>query len=134
MVLSLTVGKVSGKRIETRYLHTALAWLHVSCGTSCHTGTALGVGYGTGLRLRIGWDELTTKPSLQWAMVTSTIGVAIKSPKWAGGVRVVPGDAAASVVLRLLGQRGAEQMPPIATRVVDEPGRAAVEAWIRALN
>lgn len=111
----------------------ALAWLHVSCGTSCHTGTPTGTGYGTGLRLRIGWDELTTKPPAEWALETSTRGVAVKSPKWAGGVRVVPGDPGASVLLRLLGQRGSEQMPPIATRVVDEKGRAAVEAWIAGM-
>ena len=67
-------------------------------------------------------------------MVTSTVGAPVKSPKWAGGIRVVPGDPAASVVLRLVGQRGAEQMPPIATRVVDEKGRAAVEAWIGAMH
>jgi hypothetical protein len=36
-------------------------------------------------------------------------------------------------VLRLLGQRGDEQMPPIATRVVDDKGKAAVEAWIAAM-
>jgi hypothetical protein len=111
----------------------ALAWMHVNCGTSCHTGTSTATAYGTGLRLRIGWDELTSVPPDQWQMVRSTVGVAVKTPKWAGDVRVVPGDPRASLVLRLLGQRGGEQMPPIATSLVDEAGRAAVEAWITAL-
>jgi len=118
----------------TGHAAEALAWLHVSCGTSCHTGTPTATGYGTGLVLRIGWSELTAKPPAQWAMVTSTVGAPVKSPKWAGGIRIVPADPGASVVVRLLGQRGAEQMPPIATRVVDERGRAAVEAWIGALH
>ena len=118
----------------TGHAPEALGWLHVNCGTSCHTGTSTATGYGTGLRLRIGWDELTAKPPAQWAMVTGAVGVTIRSPKWAGGVRVVPGDPAASVLLQLIGQRGAEQMPPIATRIVDEKGRAAVEAWIGAMH
>jgi hypothetical protein len=118
----------------TGHAAEALGWLHINCGTSCHTGTSLGIGYGTGLRLRIGWDELTTKPPAQWAMVTGAVGVAIKSPKWAGDIRVVPGDPGASVLLQLIGQRGAEQMPPIGTRVVDDKGRAAVEAWIGAMH
>lgn len=118
----------------TGHAAEALGWMHVNCGTSCHTGTSTATGYGTGLRLRIGWDELTTKPPAEWAMVTGAVGVTIKSPKWAGGVRVVPGDPGASVLLQLIAQRGAEQMPPIATRIVDEKGRAAVEAWIGAMH
>jgi len=112
----------------------AHAWLHVNCGTSCHTGTSLGTGYGTGLRLRLGWDEVTTKPPSEWELVRSTLDAPVRSPKWAGEARVVPGDPAASTLYRLLAQRGAEQMPPIATQVVDDGGRSAVEAWIRALT
>jgi len=47
--------------------------------------------------------------------------------------KLLAGDPQASVVLRLLGQRGAEQMPPIATRIVDDAGKSAVEAWIAAM-
>ena len=111
----------------------ALAWVHVNCGTSCHTGTSTATAYGTGLRLRIGWDELSGKPASEWEAVKSTVGVAIRSPKWAGETRIVPGDPQASTLFRLLGQRGDEQMPPIATRLVDDAGTRAVEAWITAL-
>ncbi|HSO39412.1 MAG TPA: hypothetical protein VLT33_43090 [Labilithrix sp.] len=111
----------------------ALAWLHVNCGTSCHTGTSTATAYGTGLRLRIGWDELSGKPPGEWEAVRSTVGVAIKSPKWAGETRITAGDPGRSTLLRLLGQRGDEQMPPIGTRVIDEAGKRAVEAWITAL-
>lgn len=112
----------------------ALAWLHVNCGTSCHTGTSTATAYGTGLRLRIGWDEIAGKPPREWQMVTSTVGVPVKTPKWAGELRIAPGDPQASVVLRLLGQRGSEQMPPIATTRVDDAAKAAIGAWITSLS
>lgn len=111
----------------------ALAWMHVNCGTSCHTGTSTATAYGTGLRMRIGWDEIAGKPLADWEVVRSTVGVPVKSPAWSGAPRIAPGDPEASVILRLLGQRGDQQMPPIATKVVDEKGRASVQAWITAM-
>lgn len=117
----------------TGHAAEALAWLHINCGTSCHTGTSTATAYGTGLRLRIGWDEIAAKPTREWAIVRSTVGVAVKSPKWAGETRIAPSDPDASLVLRLLGQRGDEQMPPIATRSVDDAGKAAVQGWIAAM-
>ncbi|HSO38828.1 MAG TPA: hypothetical protein VLT33_40135, partial [Labilithrix sp.] len=86
------------------------------------------------LRLRIGWDELSGKPPGEWEAVRSTVGVAIKSPKWAGETRITAGDPGRSTLFRLLGQRGDEQMPPIGTRVIDEAGKRAVGAWITALR
>lgn len=111
----------------------AVSWLHVNCGSSCHTGTPQGTGYGTGLVLRLGWDEIANKPPAEWAITKATIGVSIRSPKWAGETRIVAGDPTSSVLYRLLSQRGGQQMPPIATKVVDDRGRAAVEAWIAAM-
>ncbi|MDB4937701.1 MAG: hypothetical protein JWP87_4673 [Labilithrix sp.] len=137
-----TEGKLSAPPAQTSvtiaddgtgHAAEALAWMHVNCGTSCHTGTSTATAYGTGLRLRIGWDEISGKPPAEWEIVRSTVGIPVKSPKWAGEVRITAGDPGASVVLKLLGQRGEEQMPPIATRVVDDKGKAAVAAWIRAM-
>ncbi len=117
----------------TGHAADALAWIHVNCGTSCHTGTSIGTAYGTGMRLRIGWDEISAKPPAEWEVVRSTVGIPVKSPTWAGELRIASGDPGASVLLRLLGRRGDQQMPPIATRVVDEKGKAAVLAWIAAM-
>jgi len=111
----------------------ALAWLHVSCGASCHTGTSLGTGYGTGLVLRLGWDEIVSRPPAEWQILRSTVGVASRTPRWSGAPRVAPGDPDASVLYRLVSQRGPEQMPPIATNQIDQAGTAAVAAWISAL-
>ena len=118
----------------TKHSAAALAWLHVNCGTSCHTGTSTATAYGTGLRLRIGWDEISGKPPAAWEIVKSTVGVTVKSPKWAGDTRITPGDPKSSRLFELLSERGDEQMPPIATRVVDDRGVAAVRAWITAMR
>ena len=117
----------------TGHAADALAWIHVSCGTSCHTGTSIGTAYGTGMQLRIGWDEISGQPPAEWAVVKSTVGIPVRSPTWAGELRIAAGDPEASVVLRLLAARGDQQMPPIATRVVDDRGKTAVEAWIAAM-
>lgn len=125
---SVTIAQdATGKSAE------AVSWLHVNCGTSCHTGTPQGTGYGTGLVLRLGWDEITSKPPAEWAITKATVGVSIRSPKWAGETRIVAGSPNESVLYRLLSQRGGQQMPPIASKVVDDRGRAAVEAWIAAM-
>lgn len=46
---------------------------------------------------------------------------------------VIPGDPAASPIFARMSTRGAGQMPPIATRYVDDAGQAVVEEWIDGL-
>jgi hypothetical protein len=47
----------------------------------------------------------------------------------------VPGAPEASLLYQLISQRGtAQQMPPIATSVVDEIDDAAVARWIKAMS
>jgi hypothetical protein len=48
--------------------------------------------------------------------------------------RVAPGNPDASCVSARISRRGqGEQMPPIATEVVDDAGVEIVNAWIRSL-
>ncbi len=47
-----------------------------------------------------------------------------------GQPRIVPGDPADSVLVQLIGERGKEQMPPIASKLVDQPDVAKVVDWI----
>src|SRR5262249_54427778 len=52
--------------------------------------------------------------------------------------RIVPGDPDASSIVDRMSQRGddelvPDQMPPLATRAVDEKGLAAVRAWVESL-
>lgn len=89
--------------------------------------------YGTRRRLRLRWDELDAKPIDPWALFTSSFGVGAKRPSWADEPRIVPGDPGASLVVKLARTRGEGQMPPIASILLDEPGLAALETWIRAL-
>jgi hypothetical protein len=112
----------------------ALGWMHVNCGTSCHNESSLATAYPTGLALDIKVDELVARPIESWRARTNTIGVGARTPRWQSRQRVVAGDPAASLIVTLARSRGEEQMPPIATNVVDEAGVTSVERWIESLS
>ena len=50
-----------------------------------------------------------------------------------GEPRIVPGNPAGSVLYQLIDERGALQMPPIASVLVDVPDVAVVRSWIVAM-
>jgi len=52
----------------------------------------------------------------------------------AGARIIAPGDPSHSILSLRMHERGADQMPPIATNVVDPGGTTIVDAWIRALQ
>ena len=56
---------------------------------------------------------------------------------WRGGAiteRVVPGDPDASAIVARMSARGDDnQMPPLATEVIDPTGIAKARAWIASL-
>ena len=109
----------------------ALGWLHANCGNTCHNGNSLATAYAAGMRLRLDVRELDGRASTGWAALTSTVGVAVNNVNWNGRVRIIPGDPAASLVYDLISQRGTgQQMPPIASRVVDQENTARVAEWI----
>lgn len=111
-----------------------LAWLHVNCGTTCHNANSNAVAYGAGLRVRLDPDLLDGGPVNAFDSLGTTIGVPGNAPAWRGTPRIAPGAPEDSLLYQLISQRGtANQMPPIATAVIDEAGAAAVAAWIRRL-
>jgi hypothetical protein len=110
----------------------ALAWLHVNCGVTCHNGSANATANATGLRLRLAVDA-GGRASYD-ELLRATYGVSATSPHYTGEVRLVPGAPDASLLVRLASSRGADQMPPIATRLVDEAGVAALRAWIGGMR
>jgi len=113
----------------------ALGWLHVNCGVTCHNGTATATAYSTKLRLRLKASDLDGPPSAKWDAIATTIGVPATTTTFDGETRIVPGDADASLILHVTRIRGdKEQMPPIASRLVDVEGTAALEAWITAMK
>ena len=116
----------------------ALGYLHVNCGVSCHNGFSASEGFASDLRLRLPGGEIDGRSSEDFDSVTTTIGVDATTPRWGGNIRIVPGSPEQSLLYRLISTRDPnnpkDQMPPIASAVVDEEGIKAVEEWIRSLR
>ena len=111
----------------------ALAWLHVNCGAACHNENENATANATGLRLKLRVDKAWNVSTAE--VTRTTLGVDAKMPAFAGDVRVVPGSADASLLVRLAGTRGdpQAQMPPVGSALVDDTGIAALRAWIDAM-
>ncbi|HEX4403979.1 MAG TPA: hypothetical protein VH560_04075 [Polyangia bacterium] len=108
----------------------ALGYLHANCG-HCHNenGTA--------------WSDTTML--LRWtaadrdAATSAVVASIVDQPLqyWRGGtikLRVDPGAPAMSALIARMSTRGSkDQMPPLATEIIDPAGIAAVGAWISGL-
>ncbi len=115
-----------------------LAWLHVNCGTTCHNANENAIGYAAGMRLRLDPTLLDGRSSAAFDSLTTTLGVLAVNPSWKGRTRIVPGEAGSSLLVDLISYRGTDnpvgnQMPPIATRLVDHADVAAIVAWINKM-
>jgi hypothetical protein len=108
----------------------ALGWLHVNCGVTCHNGNENSTGYGAGMRLRLDPALLDGRPVAGWDTIVTTANVATVSGSAMGQPRIVPGDPADSVLVRLISERGKEQMPPIASKLIDQTDVPKVVDWI----
>jgi len=112
----------------------ALAWMHVNCGTTCHNRNSNATAWSTGMFLRLDPTQLDGRSVKGFDTLTTTIGVAAVTPDWKGKTRIVAHDPAHSLLYQLISHRGTgNQMPPIATSVVDEADVPLVEAWIEQL-
>jgi len=113
----------------------ALGWLHANCGITCHNGNSNAIAYPSGLRFRLDATQLDGRSSAGFDPLRTGVGVAVNAPNWKGQVRIVPGDPDASLLYYLISHRGpGMQMPPIATRVVDEAHVALVRQWISQMT
>jgi hypothetical protein len=127
---SLTVGDDG-----TGVAAAPLSWLHVNCGVSCHNGNSDSTAYGSGLRMRLDPNMLDGRSSADFDARTTTLGLLATTPTWNGQTRIVPGDPSHSLLVKLISNRGtnnpvANQMPPIATFIVDTAGTKSVVDWI----
>ncbi|MEI9936119.1 MAG: hypothetical protein WDO69_02730 [Pseudomonadota bacterium] len=112
----------------------ALAWLHVNCGTTCHNQNSNSKAWSTGLFLRLDATLLDGRSVRDFDSRKTTIGVAAVTPAWKGQTRIAPSDPAHSLLFDLITHRGkSQQMPPIASDVVDAADVPLVEAWIAAM-
>lgn len=116
----------------TLSLDPGVGVLHVNCGVSCHNATPAANGRDSTLRLRVGFEEATTKPIDAWPLLSSTVNVPATLPGWSGKLRIAPGAPDKSALISSMTIRGTGQMPPT-TRQVDFAGVRAVEDFVRSL-
>jgi cytochrome c553 len=75
-------------------------------------------------------------PASEYPTIKTTIGVAATTERWGGKVRIAPGDPSQSLLYQLISVRGGgenDQMPPIASLVVDQDYVTKVADWIRKM-
>jgi hypothetical protein len=110
----------------------ALGYLHANCG-HCHNPR--GAAWpDTQMLLRLELDASAVQTA---AVLGSVVGQPLQYYRDQGGaitLRVAPGEPEQSGIVARMRVRGPkEQMPPLATEQVDEPGVALVSRWIESL-
>lgn len=127
---------IPGDEVE----RAALGYLHVNCGVSCHN--PLGDAKDSGLFLRL--DATTLGSVAETHAITSGLYKQpwenaklqeLQPPLDSAFYDLLPLRRDASLMLVRMLVRGSEaQMPPIASRRVDERGAELVGAWIDAMR
>jgi hypothetical protein len=115
----------------------ALGWLHMNCGVTCHNEIPTGEGMSLNMRLRMNVADLDGRPTSEFPAAKTTVGAATQTPTWFGKTRVVAGSPEESWLFSLITTRSMnqkEQMPPLATYVVDPEGSEWVRQWISSLK
>ncbi len=108
-----------------------LSWLHINCGVSCHNTDPGALAQGAGMVLKLDPTQLDGRSAKAFASYTTTVDQIATSPFT--GLRIDPGSPANSLLYQLIDERGAVQMPPIASLYVDTTDVAVVSAWITAM-
>ncbi|MEC7986612.1 MAG: hypothetical protein VX278_15705 [Myxococcota bacterium] len=108
----------------------ALGYLHANCG-SCHNPSKDGLPqFDLNLWLDVGLSSPEESGAWQTAVDTDT---QIFKDQHVDG-RIIPGDPARSALLYRMLQRGNRaQMPPVASKIIDENGAAILSEWIESL-
>lgn len=114
-----------------------LGWLHVNCGVSCHNDGVNSDAAKTGLRMKLDPALLDGRASNNFDTFRLLINTAAVTMQWNKQARVVPGKPDKSLLYKLIttrvGMDSNKQMPPLATRVVDDKNAAKVRDWILAV-
>jgi uncharacterized repeat protein (TIGR03806 family) len=100
----------------------ARAYLHTNC-SHCHRP-----GGGTSVNLDLRYTTAVADTS------TCNVTPASGDLGVAGAKIIAPGDAAQSVLYLRMNRRDENQMPPIATGLVDNEGAILLQQWISGLN
>ncbi|HMI90554.1 MAG TPA: hypothetical protein VK509_04280 [Polyangiales bacterium] len=116
----------------------ALRWLHVNCGVSCHNPNTAAEGYSSDLRLRLPAESIDGRSPAEFESLRTTIGVASSTPEWRNRTRITKGSARNSLLYQLASVRNIadpdNQMPPVASRVVDAEGIMLLDKWIASMR
>lgn len=124
----LTVPAPSGFQVPgDEVAQQALGTLHANCGSCHYVG---GVLPTLDMELRLRTSATTVEET---GAYLSAVNQQPNMYSCGGCDLIEPGDASASAVVMRMGIRGAGQMPPLGTELVDSVGLSAVEAWIDAL-
>jgi hypothetical protein len=105
----------------------ALGYLHANCG-NCHNPTGV-VFIDMHLRLLVSNTTVEATDTF-----TTAVGKPALNFPCNGCNRITPGDPLNSaVIIRMSTRAPADQMPPLATEIVDAAGVATVSEWIQSL-
>lgn len=100
----------------------ARAWLHTNC-SQCHRP-----GGGTTVYLDLRYTTAMASTNTCSATPVDDLGIA-------GAKVITPGNPAASVLYLRMNQRGTvDQMPPLASNLVDAQGAALLNQWITGMS
>jgi hypothetical protein len=115
----------------------ALAFMHINCGVCCHNSNQNADAYSSGLWMKLNPNHLDGRPVDGFDAIRMAVDKPMKSERWgADRKRIVPGDPLDSVLLQLVRTRigePKEQMPPIASSVVDTVTVQQMSEWIQAM-
>jgi hypothetical protein len=116
----------------------ALGWLHINCGVACHNDGVNSKAEVTGLRMKLDPTLLDGRPSNDFDAIKLLVNREAQTAQWAGQTRIVPGNPDESLLYHLVTTRveggGNRQMPPLASRVVDDENTDKIREWILAMN
>jgi len=125
---------------STTYAAAALGVLHIDCGVSCHTQNPNGYANSSGLIMRLPAAQVLAGGVVVTNLDTykTSANITPTLPQYQtyaqqGYKRLAPHSSATSLIPTVANIRGAGQMPPIATHVVDTAGVTALTTWIDAL-
>ena len=112
-IVPLRLGRVSSMQART--------YLHVNC-SQCHRPDG-----PTRVEMDFRVDTALADMGICGDPEQGNLGV--------GGAKIVtPGDPAKSILSLRMHRRDVNQMPPIATQIVDEAGVAVIDEWITGLT
>jgi hypothetical protein len=118
----------------------ALGILHTNCGLTCHNDHPDRKANLTTQNLRLQMEQLDgSPPDATWNVLRTAVGVHTQGAQIGGMfTRIMAGDPENSYALRLMKYRnpngmGGGQMPPIASRLVDQEAVGILTKWISLL-